>query len=52
MYSSMSQVPLRHDDMKNTTFGLGTKLVDQGCVHNVVQVGKQHEPSHTYLLAS
>ena len=40
MYSSMSQVPLRHDDMKNTTFGQGTKLVDQGCVHNVVQVGK------------
>ena len=40
MYSSMSQVPLRQDDMKNTTFGQGTKLVEQGCVHNVVQVGK------------
>ena len=42
MYSSMSQVPLRQDDMKNTTFGQGTKLVEQGCVHNVVQVGKPY----------
>lgn len=40
MYSSMSQVPLRQDDLRNTTFGLGNKLVEQGCVQNVVQVGK------------
>ena len=38
----MSQVPLWQDDMKNTTFGQGTKLVEQGCVHNVVQVGKPY----------
>ena len=40
MYSSMSQVPMRQDEMKNTTFGQGTKLVDQGCVKNALQVGE------------
>lgn len=41
MYSSMSQVPVRPDDLRNTTFGQGTKLVDQGCVKNALQVGKR-----------
>ena len=42
MYSSMSQVPMRPEEMRNTTFGQGTKWVEQGCVQNVVQVGKNY----------
>ncbi len=41
MYSSMSQVPLRQDELRNTTFGQGTKLVEQSCVKNALQVGKK-----------
>ena len=46
MYSSMSRMPQSEEEYRGSSFYKGIKLLEQGCVKNVLQVGK------TYLNAS
>ena len=40
MYSSLSRVPASEDEYRHSSFYRGLKLLEQGCVRNVLQVGK------------
>ena len=40
MYSSLSRVPANEDEYRHSSFYRGLKLLEQGCVRNVLQVGK------------
>ena len=40
MYSSMSRMPQSEEEYRGSSFYKGIKLLEQGCVKNVLQVGK------------
>jgi hypothetical protein len=40
MYSSLSRVPVSSSECQNQSFYKGLKLLEAGCVGNVLQVGK------------
>ena len=41
MYSSMSRMPQSEEEYRGSSFYKGIKLLEQGCVKNVLQVGKK-----------
>ena len=41
MYSSLSRVPANSQEYHNSPFYRGIKLLEQGCVQDVLQVGKK-----------
>ena len=46
MYSSLSRIPANEDEYRHSSFYRGLKLLEQGCVRNVLQVGKSKPNGH------
>ena len=46
MYSSLSRIPANEDEYRHSSFYRGLKLLEQGCVRNVLQVGKSKLNGH------
>ncbi len=50
MYSSMSRMPQSEEEYRGSSFYKGIKLLEQGCVKNVLQVGKILTSNLTFII--
>ncbi len=52
MYSSLARVPASAHEYQGSTFHRGIRLVEQGCVRDVLQVGEKKFFSHNSFFSS